>query len=151
MTRAKKITLTCRIFSIPVAAIKSGSWKGCFSIPRFPWKHKYSQNCKSAWRKIRNKKLNTSHFWGVISGTCVCRWKNQVIISPGTHQIYARQNYYILPLVSVPSHLPDKTIVFTPKLCIRMDILRYIRLFTNTTHIDMEEVARPANSAESES
>lgn len=31
-------SLTCLIFSIPVAAMKSGSWKGCFSIPRFPWK-----------------------------------------------------------------------------------------------------------------
>jgi len=35
-----KDCITCLIFSIPVAAMKSGSWKGGFSIPRLPWKPK---------------------------------------------------------------------------------------------------------------
>jgi hypothetical protein len=36
--------ITCLIFSIPVAAIKSGSWKGGFSIPLFPCKINKNKN-----------------------------------------------------------------------------------------------------------
>lgn len=98
---------TCLIFSIPVAAMKSGSWNGCFSIPRFPWKHRYRQNQKNYISMISsfNKQYSDLNFtfpatlcdvyanyWWRLGSLTGCLTKHQFVhqfhvISPYTWKI----------------------------------------------------------------
>jgi len=68
--------ITCLIFSIPVAAMKSGSWKGCFSIPLFPCKIN-----KLFWWDANNL---CAHDYEVMwSGLLIIKQWSQLEFSPG--------------------------------------------------------------------